>query len=64
MAEYLLLAQDTILAEHHVKQPSGSCLFHEYRSPEDELDLRSIGCRLILGSLYERVEFGSGIGLL
>ncbi len=58
-AEYLILAQDTVRAEHHVKQANGSWLFHEYRSPEDELELESIGCRLILGRLYERVEFES-----
>ncbi len=63
-AEYLILAQDAIRAEHHGKQANGLWLFHEYRSPEDELDLASIGCRLVLGRLYERVEFGSGIGLL
>jgi len=55
--EYLLLAQDSIRAEHHVRQPDGAWLFHEFSSPGDELVLNSIGCRLNLGSLYERVEF-------
>jgi Uma2 family endonuclease len=56
-AEYLLLAQDTIRADHHVRQPNGSWLFTEYTSPNNELDLASIGCRLLLSALYERVEF-------
>ena len=56
-SEYLLLAQDTIRAEHHVRQPDGSWLFREFTSPANEIQLNSIGCRLNLESLYERVEF-------
>jgi len=58
-AEYLLLAQDRVRAEHHVRQPNGSWLFSEFTEPADEIELPSIGCRLGLGSLYERVEFES-----
>jgi Uma2 family endonuclease len=56
-AEYLLLEQDEIRAEHHVRQPDGSWLFREITDPAAEIVLTSIGCRLGLGSLYERVEF-------
>jgi len=56
-AEYLLLSQDTIRAEHHVCQPTGSWLFTEFTSPDNEIELASIGCRLTLSTLYERVEF-------
>jgi Uma2 family endonuclease len=56
-SEYLLLAQDEIRAEHHVRQPDGSWLFREFTSPTDEIELKSIGCRLNLQSLYDRVEF-------
>jgi len=31
--EYLLLAQDEIRAEHHVRQPDGSWLMREYFRP-------------------------------
>jgi Uma2 family endonuclease len=55
--EYLLLAQDQIHAEHHVRQDDGSWLMREYCSPSDAIDLKSIGCRLILADIYERVEF-------
>ncbi|MGA3242968.1 MAG: Uma2 family endonuclease [Bryobacteraceae bacterium] len=55
--EYLLLSQDTMRAEHHVRQPDASWLFREFTGPGDEIDLKSIGCRLKLQSLYERVEF-------
>ena len=56
-SEYLLLAQDEMLAEHHARQPDGSWILREFTSPADEIELKSIGCRLNLESLYERVEF-------
>jgi Uma2 family endonuclease len=55
--EYLLLAQDQIHAEHHVRQPDGSWLMREYSAPTDEIRLASIGCSLRLADVYERVEF-------
>lgn len=56
-AEYLLLAQDSVRAAHHVRQGDGSWVFREFTSPDDEIVLGSIGCRLRPGALYERVEF-------
>jgi Uma2 family endonuclease len=56
-SEYLLLSQDTTRAEHHVRQPDASWLFREFTGPADEIELKSIGCRLPLQSLYKRVEF-------
>jgi Uma2 family endonuclease len=58
-AEYLLLAQDEIRAEHYARQSDNSWLFREFRGPSNEIELTSIGCRLQLKSLYERVEFES-----
>lgn len=56
-AEYLLLAQNEIRAEHHVRQPDGSWLFREFKAPDAQVHLAAIGCTLTLGELYERVEF-------
>jgi Uma2 family endonuclease len=56
-SEYLLLSQDTIRAEHHVRQPDNSWLFSEFTELADEIELKSIGCRLQLESLFARVEF-------
>ncbi len=56
-AEYLLLAQNEIRAEHHVRQPDGTWLFRESKSPDTQIHLAAIGCTLTLGDLYERVEF-------
>jgi Uma2 family endonuclease len=54
--EYLLLSQEKIAAEHHVRQPDGAWLMREYSLPSDEIRLSSIGCRLRLEDVYERVE--------
>src|SRR6185437_3994753 len=56
-AEYLLLAQDMMQAELNVRQPDGSWLWREYRDPESRIELKSIGCELVLKDLYARVEF-------
>jgi Uma2 family endonuclease len=56
-SDYLLLSQDMMRAEHHVRRPDNSWVFREFTGPGDEIDLKSIGCRLQLHSLYERVEF-------
>ncbi len=56
-AEYLLLAQDAIRAEHYVRQADGSWLFREISNQDAVIELSSIGCHLPLGALYERVVF-------
>lgn len=56
-AEYLLISQDAIRAEHHTRQPDGAWLLREISDPNAILELNSIGCKLPLAALYERVEF-------
>ena len=56
-SEYVLLAQDALRAEHYVRQPDASWLLRELHGPDAEIGLESIGCRLKLADLYERVEF-------
>jgi len=60
-SEYLLIAQDSIRAEHHERRPDGSWIFREFTSPDDQIEVESIGCRLVLGALYERVVFGEAM---
>jgi Uma2 family endonuclease len=55
--EYLLLEQDRIQAEHYVRQQDRSWIFREFSGPDVTIELKSIGCRLNLGTVYERVEF-------
>jgi Uma2 family endonuclease len=54
-AEYLLVSQDEYRVEHYVRQPDGRWLLTEYRSREDALALDSIGCRLSLAEIYDKV---------
>ena len=58
-AEYLLLAQDAMRAERRTHLPDGSWLFREFTAPTDIIELKSIGCRLELQTLYERDQFAS-----
>src|ERR1035441_283355 len=54
--EYLLIAQDRMHAEHHVKQPDGGWLLHEVSGPEGIISLGSIGVRFNLSEAYDGVE--------
>ena len=55
LAEYLVLAQDRVHAEHASRQDDGSWLLTETSQPGEVLDLPSIGCRLDLKAVYARV---------
>ena len=57
LAEYLLVAQDECRVEQYVKQPDGRWLLSEYRALEDVVELMSIGCKLSLREVYEKVAF-------
>jgi Uma2 family endonuclease len=56
-AEYLVLAQDHVHAEHWVRQENGGWLLTETDRREDVLELPSIGCTLALRDAYDRVAF-------
>jgi Uma2 family endonuclease len=56
-SEYVLIAQDSIRAEHHQRRSDGAWIFREFTSEDDQIQLDSIECRLGLGALYERVVF-------
>lgn len=54
--EYVLIAQDKHHVEHFVRQPDRRWLLSETNRLEDTLDLTSIGCRLALAEVYDKVE--------
>lgn len=56
LSEYLLIAQDKVHVEHYVRQPDNQWLLSETDNPHDTIDLASIGCRLPLADVYDRVE--------
>jgi Uma2 family endonuclease len=55
LAEYLLLAQDRVRAEHFVRQGDGGWLLTETADPAAVLHLPSIRCSLALAVVYDRV---------
>lgn len=57
-AEYLLLAQDRPHCERYVRQDDGSWILTEESHLEATVPLTTIGCKLLLGEVYDRVSFG------
>jgi Uma2 family endonuclease len=55
LAEYLILAQGRVYAEHWVRQGGGGWLLTETDRREDVLELPSTGCMLALADVYDRV---------
>ena len=56
--EYLLVASESLDVELHTRQPDGRWVLTPVDRLEDVIELQSIGCRLALADLYEKVEFG------
>ena len=56
LGQYLLVATDRIHADLFTRQADGSWLLTSASRMEDSLDLQSVGCRLTLADLYEKVE--------
>ena len=65
LQEYILVAQDKVLVEHHrrqEKQENASLghqdwIFTDFQDLEESLPLTSIQCELPLQEIYERVVF-------
>lgn len=57
LREYLLLASDRVHADLYMRQSNGHWLLVSAAEPEGTLTLESVGCRVSLADLYEKVEF-------
>lgn len=57
LEEYVLIAQDRMLIEHYVRQPSGDWLMSEAFGLDAVIQLSSIGCDLRLSEIYHKVKF-------
>lgn len=55
-AEYVVIAQDRIYAEHWVRQPDGTWKFSATHRLEDTIELESLETRLALADPYEKVD--------
>jgi Uma2 family endonuclease len=58
LREYLMVASESINADLCTRQPDGRWILTSAGRLEDIIELHSIGCRLSLADLYEKVEFG------
>ena len=57
LAEYLLVASDRVHADLYRRQPDGLWVLSPAGQPGDTVELVSIGCRLLLADVYEKVDF-------
>ncbi len=54
-SEYLIVAQDSVRVERHVRQADNSWLFRDFTMPAERIELSSIGCSLDTDAIYEGV---------
>lgn len=57
LRDYVLVSQDKVYVEHHVRQPSGSWLLNEFVQLTDQLVLGSVEISIPLAEVYENVLF-------
>ena len=56
---YLLLSQDRMQAELFVRQPDDSWQFTAVTAADDRIPLAAVDAELVLGELYDKVEFAA-----
>ena len=59
LTDYILVASLLMRVEHFVRQENNSWTLTEYEHPTDRVVLRSLGCELSLGEIYDQVVFPS-----
>jgi len=57
LCEYLLVSSDRVHVDLYTRQPDGRWLPTSANRLEDALSLESVGARIALSDLYEKVEF-------
>lgn len=62
LREYVLVSQHRPLVEHYVRQPDGSWSYSSASDLSEVIDMPSIGCRLPLSEVYDRIVFPAGTG--
>jgi Uma2 family endonuclease len=62
LQEYLLLSSEYMNVDLYTRQADGKWLLSSASQSEEVVELQSVGCRLKLADLYEKVEFASKPG--
>lgn len=60
LEEYVLVSQERPLVEVFTRQPDGRWLLSEAEGLDAQTVLESIGCRVALGEIYDKVDFTLG----
>ena len=55
LQDYLLVAQTECRVEHYAREAASRWLLTEYGDRDDRIELATVGCRLLLREMYERV---------
>ncbi|HIK06739.1 MAG TPA: Uma2 family endonuclease [Trichormus sp. M33_DOE_039] len=56
--EYILIDQYKIHVEQYCKTDHNKWIFSEYDDPDVMLSLASVPCQVLLGDIYDKVDFG------
>ena len=59
LSDYLLISSDRMSAELYTRQSDGRWVLTAVENPQDTLEIPSIGCRVALADLYEKVDLTS-----
>ncbi len=62
LTDYLLVAQDRPLIDHYHRQEDGAWALHAMEGLQAEVHLETIGCRVPLADVYERIVFPQAEG--
>ena len=57
LSEYLLVTSDRVHVDLYTRQPGGQWLLTSASALEEQIELKSTGCRLAISDLYEKLEF-------
>ncbi len=57
LTDYLLIAQDRVRVEHFTRGPDGAWTCREYTRMEEVIELQSVGARLEVEAMYDKVIF-------
>lgn len=56
LQDYILVDQSQVRVEQYTRQPDHAWTLRDYQSPQEELQIESIGVSLPLSRIYERIE--------
>ena len=58
LSEYMLVSQDRMHVDLFTRQADGNWHLLSFGRPEDALELPSVGCKITLADIYEKVDLG------